>query len=278
MRGDKSDIICKYHNTGFCKYGESCTYFHAQSVCDQMGCKGKTCRSRHPKACKYKQKCKRKSSCMYEHKVVTSHIQGQKVMNENIEFKTEVTRLKDELAGTKSKLEELSKEFESLKLKVVTKESIEELITQDVFNSLVNEHKKSQTHISNLENELIHVKGKIESNKSDIKTDSVSNVAKKKVKETKKHNLENFKCNVCHEKYVRNLDIEDHKFCATIYRWSDCNDCTDSRTDDTCQKSEFAKERHQWEHVTNKCKDCIFYCKNEKTFKNHKATHNKTNN
>ena len=80
MRGDKSDIICKYHNTGFCKYEGRCTYFHVQSVCDQMHCKGKTCTSRHPKACKYKNKCKRKISCMYEHQVFIAQMQGKKVM------------------------------------------------------------------------------------------------------------------------------------------------------------------------------------------------------
>ena len=70
-------------------------------------------------------------------------------------------KLKDELADTKSKLEELTKEFENFKLNVVTKELIEKFITQDVFQDLVKEHTKSQNHISNLEKKLMHVKTKI---------------------------------------------------------------------------------------------------------------------
>ena len=72
----------------------------------------------------------------------------------------------------------------------------------------------------------MHVKTKIQSNKSETETDHVAsenvlNIAKKKVKDTKTHNLENLKCKVCHEKYVRHLDIEDYKFCKTI---ADCEE------------------------------------------------------
>ena len=71
------------------------------------------------------------------------------------------------------------------------KEPIEKFINQDVFQDILKEHTKSKNHISNIENKFMHVKGKIESNKSETETDHVAsenvlNIAKKKVKD-KKH-------------------------------------------------------------------------------------------
>ena len=62
IRGDKSEQVCKYNNTGFCKYADKCKYFHEQSLCDL-----RPCMLGQPQLCKYREKWRRKSSCLYYH-------------------------------------------------------------------------------------------------------------------------------------------------------------------------------------------------------------------
>ena len=42
MVAEESERICKFHNTGFCKYKENFSYFHAQKNCSQSPCKKKS--------------------------------------------------------------------------------------------------------------------------------------------------------------------------------------------------------------------------------------------
>ena len=67
MAEPKNKITCRYFNTGFCKFEGKCRFFHAKAVCSNKVCKENNCQSCHPRLCRYKERCKRKSSFLYRH-------------------------------------------------------------------------------------------------------------------------------------------------------------------------------------------------------------------
>ena len=107
--------VCKYYNTGYCKYDSKCKFFHSKESCEG-GCAGKQCHKRHPKACKYKSKCKRKSSCKYKHSDSSNELDLQdqvkalksiveELQKENMQQRQNAEILKSELDKVKAKLE-----------------------------------------------------------------------------------------------------------------------------------------------------------------------------
>ena len=71
-RSEKQNIICRYHNKGFCREKTLCTFKHSESVCEIFlkdgKCFNRNCSSRHPNNCKYeKQGCFRGNMCAYKH-------------------------------------------------------------------------------------------------------------------------------------------------------------------------------------------------------------------
>ena len=45
--------ICKYNQSGFCKFGERCNQMHINTVCNKLTCSKSLCNERHPKVCKF---------------------------------------------------------------------------------------------------------------------------------------------------------------------------------------------------------------------------------
>ena len=58
---------CKFNNYGYCQYKTNCKYIHSETVCPKRHCKTFRCVNRHPKECRYKERCRRKSNCSYRH-------------------------------------------------------------------------------------------------------------------------------------------------------------------------------------------------------------------
>ena len=67
MVDQRNGFRCKYHNSGFCRYGNVCKFFHATLICRTDNCRERKCPSRHPKECRYKSNCRRKTYCLYKH-------------------------------------------------------------------------------------------------------------------------------------------------------------------------------------------------------------------
>ena len=59
--------VCKFYRTGYCKFTTKCKFFHQEESCEGH-CPGKGCKLRHPKLCKYGERCRRKDKCVYKHK------------------------------------------------------------------------------------------------------------------------------------------------------------------------------------------------------------------
>ena len=106
-----TDIICKFYQTGFCKYKQNCTNRHEHELCTNIDeCKEKGCNKRHPTICKKfrdKGKCRFDIDCAYHHK---EEYNSQNKLNEMlsqcmIKHEKEICNVNEEL----TKLQELVK-------------------------------------------------------------------------------------------------------------------------------------------------------------------------
>ena len=70
-KGNDIRKFCKFNNKGYCREKESCLFFHSDTVCEVYQATGVcwklVCRKRHPKICRYGEKCYRGKSCVYLH-------------------------------------------------------------------------------------------------------------------------------------------------------------------------------------------------------------------
>ena len=120
--------VCKFYNSGYCKYQGTCKFPHPSERC--VGpCNKQSCLKRHPKPCRYGDKCRRKDICDYKHKLSSAET----------DLKAEITALKitiqtllDENKGTSNKIVHL--ESELLKVKQNTKVKKSEDIKSGVDN------------------------------------------------------------------------------------------------------------------------------------------------
>ena len=55
-------LVCKFFNKGYCKFTSK--FEHPENKCTEESCRNKICRKRHPKQCRYKEKCRRQTSCL----------------------------------------------------------------------------------------------------------------------------------------------------------------------------------------------------------------------
>ena len=158
---------CKFYNSGFCLFTNKCKFVHPKSNCPKESCRSKVCQLRHPKSCRYNDKCRRQTTCLYKHKSDEKKLTRKlnieieelkktnfKLRNENKGTELDITRLIKEikeLRKTNIELHKKIKEFESgPKLKeadkVPTKEKTKDLHScSDCFRqfstkSLLNKH------------------------------------------------------------------------------------------------------------------------------------------
>ena len=68
MIEDSQSVRCKYFNTGYCKYEDQCNYKHSIIIGMLKLFQDKSYQKRHPKACRFKAHCRRRSSCQYRHR------------------------------------------------------------------------------------------------------------------------------------------------------------------------------------------------------------------
>ena len=66
-----TETICKFNQSGFCKYQSHCRKQHFMEICTNTQCSMVTCLYRHPRPCRYfnnSGRCKFEESCAYLHK------------------------------------------------------------------------------------------------------------------------------------------------------------------------------------------------------------------
>ena len=84
--------FCKFHQFGYCKFGETCRNFHTRNTCsDPIKCNKTSCSARHPRPCKYYVQfghCKFGSDCSFHH---TDDV------SDNDDIKKDMIKLKEDL-------------------------------------------------------------------------------------------------------------------------------------------------------------------------------------
>ena len=64
--------VCKFNQTGYCRYKEACPKTHNNNLCSEKVCRRIDCRERHPKTCRYfsqNKVCRLKDQCAYAHHI-----------------------------------------------------------------------------------------------------------------------------------------------------------------------------------------------------------------
>ena len=111
------ETICKFNQTGFCKFLSHCRNQHVMDIYPTNQCKDMHCVLRHPRTCKFFSnfgRCKFDEECAYLHNS----------RNQTIDL--EIRELESELRKTKTKIKELENIQERMdKLETIQKASEE---------------------------------------------------------------------------------------------------------------------------------------------------------
>ena len=113
----KMEVVCKYFQCGFCKFGESCRKQHVNEMCSTQSCTLSSCMKRHPKVCRYflfQKSCKFEENCSHKH----------------IDFnnQNDISELKEKVNVLEKSIQIMSAQISDLTYKVATikKENPEE--------------------------------------------------------------------------------------------------------------------------------------------------------
>ena len=94
-----SETICKYNQSGFCRYGSHCRKQHNMDICMHTQWTMETCVKTHPRMCKYFTnfgKCKFSDSCAYIHINKTQAL-NDKIVKQKVDLENEIKQLRAEI-------------------------------------------------------------------------------------------------------------------------------------------------------------------------------------
>ena len=99
-----SETICKFNQSGFCKFQSNCRKQHVMEICKNMQCSMVTCIYRHPRMCRYFNnfgRCKFEESCSYLHKI------DDKISEMRKEQEKDLEKLRHEVKELQKQVEEI---------------------------------------------------------------------------------------------------------------------------------------------------------------------------
>ena len=117
---------CWYNDNGFCKYGQECKKIHLKSICFRRNCERK-CEGRHPRLCRFEEKCRflKEGICAFKHVTHANDDQEIKAL------KTKMEHLETENKNLKNKVKDL--EYYIEKEDIINKELKEALEAKRQF-------------------------------------------------------------------------------------------------------------------------------------------------
>ena len=248
MRKDlkhRNDFKCKFHNSGYCKFGDKCMKRHFSSVCELLNC-SQECNARHPRLCKLEKRCKfnKMGICAYKHpeneETITAGLNKEienlknevKELTENIEIKkeqldkvvNETSQMSQKLLKEKSDMEKYLKEVKEAHAKAMkTKDmEIKTIMEENCYlkkeiiemRSRFNSSLKEKTKMSYYKNEIVSakieednvLKGDFKCDKCDFSTADLSILVKHKANEHKPI----MSCDQCKFKSIKKSDLQLH--------------------------------------------------------------------
>ena len=153
-----------------------------------MLCKDKTCQKRHPRACRFKAHCRRRSSCLYRHSKY-----------ESVNIEEEIDRLNEEI----KELQEVNKEKNNLLKECEELKTQNYILKQKIQQTIANVSQKNDDLAKLSEKvELLESKSEDESDqlrKENKDLNCVNTILKKRLSHMKDNNVYicNYKCCQC---------------------------------------------------------------------------------
>ena len=105
LKPDQS--VCKFNQTGFCKFGQTCCKMHVNEMCNTPNCDKHMCFNRHPKMCKYFSQnghCKRGQICAYSHIKSDTYVKVEETEKEVNLLKSDIELLKANILKSENHL------------------------------------------------------------------------------------------------------------------------------------------------------------------------------
>ena len=149
ITAENSEKLCKFQNSGFCKFDTTCNFKHVFDICTTENCDKSGCYKRHPRRCRYyflRRRCKFRENCKYSHgedheqkevSVIREEIERIKKENQALENEMKIilsanTNLEECFNSQKVQLEQINREKDALEvenreLKEVNDNLIEDL-------------------------------------------------------------------------------------------------------------------------------------------------------
>ena len=106
QNGSQVSLVCKYHQTGYCKFGDHCPKYHNNIICKERVCRDRNCNERHPKSCKYFSfdgTC-RYPQCAYAHRKSNGQSKVDLLETEVKELKNEINELNNAMSEIMAKI------------------------------------------------------------------------------------------------------------------------------------------------------------------------------
>ena len=220
---------CHHNNTGYCKFGYECRFQHYYELCQKQVCRGKMCRFRHPKSCKFGMNCKffKRKVCVYKHNDKKNE-SSEKLAKEIKDLEMDVKKLEDEIEiltrcneskeillnkNTVEKEESEKKLLAKIRnqsevIVKITKENLDVKInSKDMDNKI-----KELSEKIDLQDAVIHkFKSMLKCNKCDFQAESLTEF---NVHLSVNHPVKakgQIKCTKCEFKAKKQLEIEVHE-------------------------------------------------------------------
>ena len=197
------ETICKFNQSGFCKFLSHCRKQHVMDICPTNQCNIKTCLLRHPKLCKYffnSGRCKFNGQCAYLHHQTKSTVE------------LEISELESKLEEMKTKI----KDIENLQLRLDQHETELKTFVDEKVQHILKETQNQQNSCENV-NKIENLEEKLKelSENFYILLGSVDDL--ERTTKLLKHHLEtlseqtqNFKCNFCGQVFQTEQIVSEH--------------------------------------------------------------------
>ena len=144
---DMAQPVCKFHQTGHCKYGSTCRLFHSKDTCTNTDCDSTSCTARHPRQCKYffiKGHCSFGDECSYLH---CSSTKEGVIVNDIKQIQEELQLVKNVLQNKEIEIKNLKDKVERLEIEVKSRQTIQETNFEcDICNYTCTSKKTLKSH------------------------------------------------------------------------------------------------------------------------------------
>ena len=139
MTAEKT-ILCKFQNSGYCKYKERCRFKHVSEHCEGR-CDIKTCRKRHKKQCRFGEKCRRQTTCEYKNQT-TDDEDSLKAKISILE--ATIKNLVEENKKEKAEMDQIELELKAILKKVIQENKNKDNTISELKERLVEREKQEE--------------------------------------------------------------------------------------------------------------------------------------